>query len=195
MPCARHLSQSIDPPCKGGRSRSSVGFSCDIVNGCGNFELYRVFSRGGEPVALTTTPRHELSPVVSTDGTRIAFVSNNLGNMDLFTMPVAGGDAEHLQVEGLQFRGRSGKVRLTMVDEMDRPTAARLYVEAADSKNYAPRGEPIFYYPLEPGGKRDALSVAVGSAEFDVPAGRLKIDCQTGMSRTYQVPEHPFWIV
>ena len=82
-----------------------------------------------------------------------------------------------------------------MVDEMDRPTAARLYVEASDGKGYAPRGEPIFYYPLEPGGKRDALSVAVGSAEFDVPTGRLKIDCQTGMSRTYQVPEHPFWIV
>ena len=195
MPCERHLSQSIDPPCKGGRSRSSVGFSCDIVNGCGNFEQYRVTFRGGEPVALTTTPRHELSPVVSRDGTRIAFAPNKLGNMDLFTMPVAGGDAEHLQVEGLQFRGRSGKVLLTVVDEMDRPTAIRLYVEASDGKGYAPRGAPIFYYPLERGGKRDASFVAVGSAEFDVPTGPLKIDCQTGMSRTYQVPEHPFWLV
>ena len=129
------------------------------------------------------------------DGTRIAFASNKFGNMGLFTMPVTGGDAEHLQVEGLQFRGRSGKVRLTVVDEMGRPTAARLYVEASDGKGYAPRGEPIFYYPLEPGGKRDALSVAVGSAESDVPTGPLKIDCQTGLSRTYQVPEHPFWLV
>ena len=104
------------------------------------------------------------------DGTRIAFASNKLGNMDLFTTPVAGGDAEHLQAKRLRFRGRSSKVRLTAIDEMDRPTAARLYVEASDGKGYAPRGEPIFYYPLEPGGMRDAFFVAVGSAEFDVPA-------------------------
>ena len=155
-------------------------YSADVINGRGNFELYRVPSSGGDPVALTTTPRHELSPEVSADGAKIAFASNKLGNMDLFTMPVAGGDAEHVQIEGLQFRGHSGRIRVTVVDEMDRPTAARLYIEAADGKGYAPRGEPIFYYPLEPGGKRDAFFVAVGSAEFDVPAGPLKLTAVKG---------------
>ena len=155
-------------------------FSADVINGRGNFELYRVDSRGGEPVALTTTPRHELSPEVSADGTRIAFSSNKLGNIDLFTMPIAGADAQHVEIEGLQFRGRSGRVRLTVVDELDRPTAARLYIEASDGKGYAPRGEPIFYYPLEPGGSRDAFFVAVGTSEFDVPAGPLKLTAVKG---------------
>ena len=155
-------------------------YSADVINGRGNFELYRVPSRGGEPVALTSTPRHELSPEVSADGTRIAFSSNKLGNMDVFTMPVAGGEAQHVRIEGLQFRGPSGRIRVTVVDETDRPTAARLYVEASDGKGYAPRGEPIFYYPLEPGGRRDAFFVAVGTAEFEVPAGLLRLTAVKG---------------
>ena len=95
-------------------------------------------------------------------------------------MPVAGGDAKHLRIGELQLRSRSGTIRVTVVDEMGRPTAARLYVEASDGKVYAPRGAPIFYYPLEPGGKRDAFFVAVGSAEFDVPAGPLKLTAVKG---------------
>lgn len=155
-------------------------YSADVINGRGNFELYRVPSRGGEPVALTATPRHEFSPEVSADGTRIAFSSNKLGNMDVFTMPVSGGEAQHVRIEGLQFRRPSGRIRVTVVDEMDRPTAARLYVEASDGKGYAPQGEPIFYYPLEPGGRRDAFFVAVGSAEFEVPAGPLRLTAVKG---------------
>jgi hypothetical protein len=155
-------------------------YSADVINGRGNFELYRVPPHGGEPVALTATPRHELSPEVSADGTRIAFSSNKLGNMDVFTMPVAGGEAQHVRIEGLQFRGVSGRVRVTVVDEMDRPAAARLYVEASDGKGYAPRGEPIFYYPLDPGGRRDAFFVAVGTAEFEVPAGPLTLTAVKG---------------
>ena len=155
-------------------------YSADVINGRGNFELYRVPSLGGEPVALTATPRHELSPEVSADGTMIAFSSNKLGNMDVFTMPVAGGEAQHVRIEGLQFRSRSGRIRVTVVDQMDRPAAARLYVEASDGKGYAPRGEPIFYYPLEPGGRRDAFFVAVGTAEFDVPAGPLRLTAVKG---------------
>ena len=126
-------------------------------------------------MALTSTPRHELSPEVSADGPSIAFASNWLGSMDLFRMPAAGGDAEPVRIEGLQSRGSSGRIRVTMVDELDRPTAAQQYVESSDGKGYAPRGEPIFYNPLEPGDPRDAFLVAVGSAEFHFPVGQLKL--------------------
>ncbi len=155
-------------------------FSADVINGRGNFELYRVPGQGGEPEALTSTARHELSPEVSRDGARIAFASNLLGNIDLFTMPAGGGEAEHVNIEGLKFRRPSGRVRVTVVDELGQTTAARLYVEASDGKGYAPRGEPIFYYPLEPGGDRDAFFVAVGEAEFDVPAGGLRLTAVKG---------------
>ncbi len=155
-------------------------FSADVINGAGNFELYRVTSEGGEPEALTNTPRHELAPEVSPDGSRIAFASNRFGNIDLFTMPIGGGNPTHVRIDSLDFRKPSGKVRVKLVDEMGKPTAARLYIEASDGKGYAPRGEPIFYYPLDPGGKRDAFFVAVGDAEFDVPAGGLKLTAVRG---------------
>ncbi len=163
-------------------------FSADVINGRGNFELYRVPKNGGEPVALTTTPRHELGPDVSPDGSRIAFASNQLGNIDLFTLPIEGGDARHVVIDNLKFRSPSGRVRVKVLDEFGKPTAARLYVEASDGKGYAPRGEPIFYFPLgvaqpaAPGGvaRRDAFFVTLGDAEFEVPAGRSKLTAVKG---------------
>ena len=113
-------------------------YSADIVNGRGNFGLYRVHSSGGASEAVTQTPRHEFAPDVSPDGSRIAFASNRLGNMDLFTMPVEGGEAEHVGIQGLKFRQPSGAVRVTVVDELGEPTAVRLYVESSDGKGYAP---------------------------------------------------------
>ena len=156
-------------------------FSADIINGAGNFELYRVGRTGQEPVSLTKSPRHELSPEVSPDGKTIAFASNVLGNIDVFTMPVEGGERRHARIDSLEFRQPAGRLRLKVVDELGQPTAARLYVEASDGKGYAPRGEPIFYYPLEPGRQRDAFFVAVGEAEFAVPAGRLKLTAVRGI--------------
>ena len=163
-------------------------FSADVINGRGNFELYRVPKSGGEPAALTSTPRHELGPDVSPDGSRIAFASNQLGNIDLFTMPIKGGDARHVVISGLKFRATSGRVRITVLDEMGNPTAARLYVKASDAKGYAPRGEPIFYFPLgsaqppSTGGPatRDAFFVTLGTSEFEVPAGRLELTAVKG---------------
>ena len=181
LPLTRYLPQHI--VMLDGVSALPAGgavFSADVINGAGNFELYRVSSQGGEPAALTDTPRHELAPEVSPDGSRIAFASNRLGNIDLFTMPAAGGEAAHLLIDALKFRKPAGRARVRIVDEMGKPTAARLYVEASDGKGYAPRGEPIFYYPLEPGGRRDAFFVAVGEAEFDVPAGGLQLTAVRG---------------
>ena len=155
-------------------------YSADVINGRGNFELYRVSGDGAEPAAITNTARHELSPEVSPDGSRVAYASNQLGNMDLFTMPASGGESAHVQIDALKFRDPSGTVRITVLDELDQPTAVRLYVEASDGKGYAPRGEPIFYYPLEPGGGRDAFFVAVGTSEFPVPAGTLKLTAVRG---------------
>ena len=178
-PLTRYLPEHIVN--LGGVSATEDGgaiYSADVINGPGNYELYRVPADGGGPLALTTTPRHELAPDVSPDGSRIAFASNILGNIDLFTMPSGGGDAQHVVIDGLKFRNRSGRVRVKVLDELGKPTAARLYVQASDGKGYAPRGEPIFYYPLEPiddPRRRDAFFVVMGEAEFDVPAGTLKL--------------------
>src|SRR5207244_970378 len=119
--------------------------------------LYRVSRSGGEPLAITHTPRDEFAPAISPDGRRIAFVSNQFGNIDLFVMPVSGGPARHVSFTGLKFQRPSGYVRVQVRDELNQRTAVRLYVQASDGKAYSPRGAQIYYYPLPPGGERQGF--------------------------------------
>ena len=136
---------------------------------------------GGEVQALTTTARDEFSPSVSRDGRRIAHVSNHLGNIDVFTMPAAGGEKEHVAITGLKFRRAAGKVRVQIKDALGKPARARLYVRAGDGKAYAPAGAPLYYYPLEPGGGREGFFVAGGDDTFPVPAGPLTLVALKGV--------------
>jgi len=45
---------------------------------------------------LTADPAHDVMPVISPDGKRIAFASNRTGNWDIFVMSVGGGQAVQL---------------------------------------------------------------------------------------------------
>ncbi len=160
---------------------SGVIYSGVVVNGKGDYELYRIPRRGGTPVAITNTARDEFSPAVSPDGQRIAHVSNHLGNIDLFTMPLSGGEKRHVRITGLKFRQPSGQLRVKLLDELGQPTPARLYVRAADGKAYCPPGSPIFYYPLEPGGGREGFFVASGDDLFPAPAGPVQLVALKGV--------------
>ena len=159
---------------------SGVVYSADLQNGRGNYELYRLPRTGGKPAALTNTPRDEFAPAVSPDGRRIAFVSNELGNIDLFLMPAAGGAPEHVSLTALKFRRPSGRLRIQVRDELDRPAPVRLYVKAADGKAYVPRGAQVFYYRLAPGGAREGFFIASGDDTIQVPAGRLQLTALKG---------------
>ena len=170
-----------------------VIYSARIVNGAGNYELYRVGREGGAPVALTNTPRDELWPAVSPDGRRVAFVSNRMGNVDLYTMPVEGGAQHHVQLNKLQFRGPQGELRVRFEDEFGAPTRVRLYVKASDDRAYAPPGAMIYYYYLDPGPSREGLFLATGDDTIPVPAGKLTLAAVKGVEyetaeRTVDVP-------
>lgn len=160
---------------------TGVVYSAVVINGKGDFELYRVPREGGAPVAITNTARDEFSPAVSPDGKLIAHVSNHLGNIDIFTMPVSGGEKKHVRVTGLKFAAQSGRVRVKTVDELGQSTPVRLYVRAADGKAYAPSGSSIFYYPLDPGAAREGFFVASGDDTFPVPVGTLRLVALKGV--------------
>src|ERR1044072_5973997 len=108
---------------------SGVIYSADVVNGKGDYELYRA-GRDRRTSGITKTKRDEFPPAVSPDGRSIAYASNQLGNLDLFVMPIAGGDGKHVRITGLKFRRPSGRVRVKITDETGAPTLARLVVMA-----------------------------------------------------------------
>ncbi len=160
---------------------SGAVYSAVVVNGAGNHELYRVPRAGGTPVALTNTNRDEFSPAVSPDGKTIAFVSNQLGNLDIFLMPAAGGEKKHLRISGLRFRAAGARLRVKTFDESGQPAPVRLYVTAADGKCYVPRGSQVFYYSLDPGAGREGFFVASGEEEIALPAGRVRLVAMKGI--------------
>jgi TolB protein len=165
---------------------SGVIYSGVVVNGKGDYELYRVSRQGGAPQPVTNTHRDEFAPAVSPDGKRIAHVSNELGNLDLFLMPAGGGEKQHVRLTGLKFGNPAGRVRVRVLDESGALTPVRLYVRASDGKGYAPSGSPIFYYALDPGAQREAFFVASGEDEFPVPAGTLHLAALKGVEYRIQ---------
>ncbi|MBI4906956.1 MAG: CehA/McbA family metallohydrolase [Acidobacteria bacterium] len=160
---------------------SGVVYSAVVVNGKGDRELYRVPAGGGKPAAITNTPRDEFAPAVSPDGKTIAHVSNHLGNLDLFLMPVTGGEKKHVRIAGLQFRARMARLQVKTLDEQGKPTPVRLYLRASDGKHYGPKGAQIFYYGLDPGSPREGFFVSSGEDEIVLPAGRVRLVALKGI--------------
>ena len=63
---------------------------------CYKGDIYKVSTKGGTAVQLTTQDSYECSPVWSADGKQIAFASDRHGNLDVFTMAADGGSATRL---------------------------------------------------------------------------------------------------
>ena len=63
---------------------------------CYKGDIYKVSTKGGTAVQLTTQDSYECSPVWSADGKQIAFASDRHGNLDVFTMAAEGGSATRL---------------------------------------------------------------------------------------------------
>ena len=59
-------------------------------------DIYKVSSKGGAAVQLTTQPSYETAPVWSPDGREIAFASDRKGNYDVYVMSAAGGSARQV---------------------------------------------------------------------------------------------------
>ncbi len=102
------------------------------------FDLYRLDLDTGETARLTDHPAHEIAPVVSPDGLRVAFLSRRDGNFDLYVVGIEGGRALRL---------------------VDTPFDIRAAV-------WSPDGERIYYTSDERGdGSSDILSVAADGSD------------------------------
>jgi TolB protein len=135
---------------------------------------------GGEPVELTVeATRHEMSPSVSPDGTRFAFVQYDAGVPVLYTAGIDGGRASSWTRVPIKTRRPvtpTGRVRIRVNGPDGRSVGARIYVDASDGRHYSPDGafhrsmmvfDRHYFHTIE-----DSI--------VEVPAGRTKIEAIRG---------------
>lgn len=95
----------------------------------------------GPPRKLTYGQADEDAPSVSGDGRFLLYTDNRAGPTALILREAEQGGEQWLSVSGLHFRRPSGRLKIRVLDrESGEPLDARLAVQQAQGKFYAPRG-------------------------------------------------------
>ena len=135
---------------------------------------------GGEPVELTMEPtRHEMSPAVSPDGTRFAFVQYEAGVPVLYTAGIDGGRSSawtRIPIKTRRPVAPTGRMRIRVNGPDGRPVGARIYIDASDGRHYSPDG--AFHRSMMVFDRHYFHTTE--DAVVEVPAGRTKIEAIRG---------------
>ena len=146
----------------------------------GSNDIRIVPAAGGDPIELTSdTARHEMSPAVSSDGTRFAFVQFTAGVPTLYTAAITGGRASAWRKVPITARRSvtpTGRLRIRVLGPDGRPVGARIYLDASDGRHYSPddafhRSMMVFDRPY---------FHMIAEAEVEVPAGRTTVEAVRG---------------
>ena len=146
----------------------------------GSNDIRIIPAAGGDPIELTfDVERHEMSPTVSPDGRRFAFVQFRAAVPTLYVADIAGGRASAWREVSLKVRRPvtpTGRVRIRVVGGDGKPMPARLYIDASDKRHYTPDG--MFHRSMMVFDRHYFHSD--GESELDLPAGAARIEAMRG---------------
>jgi TolB protein len=152
-------------------------------------QLWVMPAQGGDPFPLSYGDFDNVNPRWSSDGQKIAFISNRGGNTSLWILGALGGGQQQLKAKQRHYLSAMGRIRLTVLDDSGHETAARVFVTGEDGRAYAPddawmqaddsfdrRERPFEAHYFESDGK----------AEIEVPAGHVTIDVMKGFEHRFE---------
>jgi TolB protein len=141
-------------------------------------------SSAGDPIELTfDVERHEMSPSVSPDGKRFAFVQFEAGVPTLYTADIAGGRAsawKKIPVTARKPVVPTGRVTVRVLGPDGKPMPGRVYVDASDKRHYTPDG--AFHRSMMVFDRH--YFHTDGESTVDLPAGPARVEALRGFEFT-----------
>jgi hypothetical protein len=138
--------------------------------------LYVQPTAGGEPYKMTFFQHDAFHPRWSPDGEWIAFVSNDGGLPQLYTLETYGGALKKIAIGQRRWKRPTGMLSVRTIDaSTDHPTAARIHLTASDGKNYVPSDA---YARVS--GAGDRIFHQAGTFRVEVPAGAVTVEAVKG---------------
>ena len=101
-------------------------------------QLWLTTAEGGDPFELTYCECDHTRPRWSPDGRRIAFVTNEGGNVSLRVVSIPGGAVEKVEPATRRYLHPQGTLTVTVTDAAGAPSPVRLSVTGADGRGWAP---------------------------------------------------------
>jgi Tol biopolymer transport system component len=141
---------------------------------------------GGYPMPFTFGDFDVTGARWSRDGSKIAFVSNEAGDLRIEIIEIVGGARTILKTPTLKRRGETAKLALRVVDAEGKPVSARAVVRASDDHDYAPAGAPIRADDYRDPAKGVEIHYfhTDGDDLIDLPPGPAEIRVWRGLSST-----------
>ncbi|MBM3295798.1 MAG: peptidase S41, partial [Candidatus Aminicenantes bacterium] len=110
-------------------------------------DLYRVPSGGGAATLLTLHEAHDVMPVWSPDGRKIAFASDRFGNFDVFVIPAEGGEARRLTYHS------AAEIPYAFTPDGSTVLFGAARLDAASNRTFPTGSQPELYKVPVQGGK------------------------------------------
>ncbi len=147
-------------------------------------QLWLTTAEGGDPFELTYCECDHTRPRWSPDGRRIAFVSNEAGNVSLRVVTIPGGAVETIAPATRRRLRPTGTLRITVTDGSGAPMPARLSVTGEDGRGWAPddawrHADDGFDRKIRP--FEITYFHANGAATLTLPAGKYKVLATRGL--------------
>ncbi len=147
-------------------------------------QLWLTTAEGGDPFELTHCDCDHTKPRWSPDGRRIAFVSNEEGNVALRVVSVPGGAVEPVVATTRRYLHPQGTLTLTTTDAAGAALPVRLSVTGADGRGWAPdtawrHADDGFDRKVRP--FEMTYFHAKGSATLGLPAGKYTVLATHGL--------------
>jgi len=147
-------------------------------------QLWLTTAEGGDPLELTCCECDHTRPRWSPDGRRIAFVSNEAGNVSLRVVTIPGGAVETIAPASRRRLRPTGTLRITVTDGSGAPLSSRLSVTGEDGRGWAPDNE---WRHADDGFDRKIRPFEItyfhsnGAATLTLPAGKYKVLATRGL--------------